>query len=324
MLNRAPDFPSVPISDIEELATLWVRAGQRQCRSERTIQGRAEFTEKFLWFLRHRSLEAVGPEQIEDFVHYLRTGKTEPGGRWGNARMTKPLRPVSICDYYRSCRGFFRWSYRKGFIDATPMDRVEAPRAPSEVKPALTHEEVELLLGAARRSSFPLRDTAVITLLYDSGVRASELLGLKVGDIDLKRGRFQVLGKGNKVRPVFVEQEASEALLLYRRKLNRGAEEPLFVAESGPNMRKALTRSGLLQLVKRLAKAAGIECNVHQLRRTFATHSRINGASLEGIRDMLGHTSIKMTLVYCSLAEADIERQHRQCSPADRLRRRDG
>ncbi|HEX8238066.1 MAG TPA: tyrosine-type recombinase/integrase [Abditibacteriaceae bacterium] len=321
MLETAPVFSKLPLTDIEEMASLWLRSGERRGQSPRTIECKKDFTEKFLWFLKHKEFEAVGAPEIEEFLHYLQVGHREPGGRWGNPQMTRPLRPVSICDYYRYCRGLFSWAYKKGYISCSPMERIEPPLARSEVKQALSAEQVDRLISVARRSENPARDVAIITLLYDTGIRASELINLKVGDIDLKNGRFMVQGKGNKLRPVFFQEETAEALLLYRNKARRRDDQPLFVAEGGKGKGKALTRSGLLQLVQRLGAQAGFSVTVHQLRRTFATHILRNGATLNGVRDMLGHSSIKMTLVYCSLAEADIENQHRQYSPAARLKK---
>lgn len=157
-------------------------------------------------------------------------------------------------------------------------------------------------------------------MLFDSGIRASELIGLKVRDVDIQAGTFQVCGKGNKRRSCYLGKATTRALMAYRRKVKLPQDAPLFPSASGGSVGEPLTRSGLLQLIKRLGQRAGVETNVHKLRRTFATTILQNGSDIVAVRDLLGHSSIHMTLKYLAVAQSHIEAQHRQHSPADRLK----
>ena len=179
-----------------------------------------------------------------------------------------------------------------------------------------------MLLRAARLSENPKRDEAIVMLLLDSGVRASELVQLKVKDIDLKNAKFVVLGKGNKLRSCYFGKKTCAVLLRYLRAAKLDSDSPLFLGTRGTGSRQALTRSGLLQLLQRLGRVVGVEVNVHQMRRTFATTILENGSNLVAVRDMLGHSTITMTLKYLSISQSHIESQHRENSPGDHLHRK--
>jgi len=198
------------------------------------------------------------------------------------------------------------------------MERIKPPKAREEIKQPLNTEQVETLLAAARRSNNPKRNEAILMMLFDSGVRASELVQVKVQDVDIKRGTFEVIGKGNKKRLCFAGTATNRALMVYLRKSKLQPGEPLFptIKDGKP---QHMTRSGLLHLIKRLGKAAGVAVNVHQMRRTFATNILEDGTDIVAVRDMLGHTNIQMTLKYLSVSQAHIESQHRRHSPGDRL-----
>jgi integrase/recombinase XerD len=110
--------------------------------------------------------------------------------------------------------------------------------------------------------------------------------------------------------------------MVYLRKAKLAADAPLFPAASGRGVGEPLTRSGLFHLIQRLGKVAGVAVNVHQMRRTFATTILQNGSDIVAVRDMLGHSTIHMTLKYLNVAESHIEAQHRKFSPGDRLKLR--
>jgi hypothetical protein len=143
MLETAPVFSKLPLSDIEQMASLWLRTGERRGQSPRTIECKKDFFQKFIWFLKHKEFEAVGAPEIEEFLHYLHVGHLEPGGRWGNPQMIKPLRPVSICDYYRCCRTLSSWLTGRATLSSS-MDGIEPSLARNEVKQALSSEQVDL------------------------------------------------------------------------------------------------------------------------------------------------------------------------------------
>ena len=155
--------------------------------------------------------------------------------------------------------------------------------------------------------------------LFDTGVRATELCSLKMQDVDLYACHAKVLGKGNKSRSVYFGRRCGRVVRTYLRREFRTPTHPLFTAQHAD---VALTRSGLLQIVNRLGKRAGIQvtrCSPHTFRHTFAVEFLRAGGNVFSLQQILGHTSLQVTQRYVALAQADIQAQHRQFSPGDRL-----
>ncbi len=233
----------------------WLLHHEYQNRSAATTETRRVFTKNFLWFLKQRGFAECGLSELRQFFHYLRSGHEELGWCWGNPRLNKPLRPVSIKDYYNCLRTFFEWAVAENILSESPLERVIRPQAREEIKQPLSTEQSQALLRAAKLSTNPYRDEAMLLMLLDSGVRASELIGIRVGDVDLKANCFEVTGKGNKKRMCYLSKQTAKALLVYLRKTKLPPTASLFPSTRG-NL-EPMTRSGLLQLIKRLAKAAG-------------------------------------------------------------------
>jgi len=157
--------------------------------------------------------------------------------------------------------------------------------------------------------------------MLDTGILASELCGLRFNDVDIVSRKAIVLGKGNKHRSVYFGRETGRLLWQYVREEGIEGTEPLFLSTK----RNAFTRRGLLQLIERLGDAAGVEatrCSPHTLRHAFAVMLLRGGGSVFTLKEMLGHTDLAMTSRYVSLAQADVQNQHRQFSPVERLRGR--
>lgn len=282
-------------------------------QSPRTIETRRVFLRNFLWFLERRGYETCGVPQLRQFFHYLMHGHEEPGGRWGQSRFNRPVRPITVMDYYTCLRSFFDWMAAQQVIRDTPFAAIPKPQVREEVKTSLSAEQIEALLRAAGESAAPKRNAAILALLLDTGCRASELVSMRRKDLDLANRRCRVLGKGDKYRTLFFGERTAEALSHYLREqgANLGEETPLFPSARGSD---SLTRSGLLHLIKRLGQRAGIKdaACVHALRRSFAVQMLRNGANVFSVQAMLGHTNLQQTRKYCALALADSEAQHRR------------
>jgi site-specific recombinase XerD len=205
------------------------------------------------------------------------------------------------------------------------MKKVPSPMVRTDIKQPLSADQVRRLLRAARSSRQPRRDEALLLFLADTGVRASELVSLKIGDIDFQSRAFKVRGKGNKIRQGYLGAAVTKALKVYCRSRNCLPDEYLFPSERSycTGISEPLTRSGVQQLLTRLAEAAGITGQVspHQFRRFAAVEFLRGGGNVFALQNILGHSSLTMTRRYCALAEADVEAQHRQFSPVDRLLR---
>jgi site-specific recombinase XerD len=323
MQNLPPSFtisdPALDVSKLERYAEGWLLSGDISQHSHRTLEARRDIVNKLLWFLRHKRLDTCGTLELRQFLAYLTHGHREPGGRWGNPHMTKPVRPRTVKDYHGHLRTLFRWIVAEGGLNVSPMDRIPVPTARADQIQPFTSEQLNALFAAARRGRHPRRDEAILLFLLDTGVRASELCDLRLKDVDSSGRRATVLGKGNKHRTVSFQKTTARALWQYLKEDEREVDDPLFISERG----EPFTRSGLLQLIERLGKAAritAVRCSPHTFRHTFAVEFLRAGGNVFTLQQMLGHTSLHMTNRYVALAQADIENQHRQFSPVERLK----
>ena len=204
------------------------------------------------------------------------------------------------------------------------MSRLRPPKASSDQIIAFTDEHLIKLERATAASEHPRRDLAIHFLLFDSGMRASELCSLKFRDFDLQGRQCTVLGKGNKRRTVYFGSKARKALWNYLKEQPRDLDDAVFMADRGKNHQEALTRSGLRQIIHRLGVKAGLQgvrCSPHTYRHTFAISILRAGGNVFSLQQLLGHTNLSVTQRYCALAQGDLENQHRQFAPADRLGR---
>lgn len=325
MQNSPPSFIktecSLATAKILRCAEGCLFSGDIDQHSSRTIGARRDIIDKRLWFLKHKSFETCGTHELRQFLGYVTNGHKEPGGRWGNPHMTKPVRPRTVHTYHGHLRTFFRWLVAEGEMEASPMERIPVPTSRADQIQPFTSAQVNALLAAAKQSRHARRDEAVLYFLLDTGLRASELCSLKIKDVDMTGRRCTVLGKGNKHRLINFQKTTAKALWQFLKEDAREPEDPLFISERGD----PLTRSGLLQLIERLGTAAKIStarCSPHTFRHTFAVEFLRAGGNVFSLQQMLGHTSLHMTNRYVALAQADIENQHRQYSPVERLKNR--
>ena len=217
-----------------------------------------------------------------------------------------PVAPATLQRKAACLRSFYRHLRREGILDRDPTADLRAPRKSQRLPEVLTRDEVGRLLSAPRGTDpAALRDRALLELMYACGLRASEAIGLHVGDIDLRGGVLRARGKGSKERLVPVGREAIAAARAYlqrgRPRLVAGGDEPhLFVNHRGAG----LTRQGLYKIVQRHARSAGLDGRMspHTLRHTFATHLLAGGCDLRSLQEMLGHADIATTQIYTHLS----------------------
>lgn len=322
--SGSPVGSSISVDELEMQLQNWLEEGQIRYWSKRTLDDRKQNTGKLLWFLRERGFTSCGVRELRAFLAYLTTSHEQPGGRWGSGAR-QPLSPGRVHKYYGDLRTLFRFIVAEGGLETSPMELLRPPvRRADQVQP-FTLEEVDALIAAACRSRHPRRNEAIVKFLLDTGCRASELCSLKVGDVDWQARRCTVLGKGNKSRLLLFGGVTKKALWRYLQEDPRNPDQPLFAADRGTRAGDALTRSGLLQLIERLGKAAKLEncrCHPHKFRHTMAVTFLRNGGNVFTLKELLGHTTLAMTSNYVALAQADLENQHRQFSPVDSLGRR--
>ena len=257
----------------------------------RDLASLAEFAEK-----REMAVEVMGRRDLEAFVRGL---------------MSKGLSPRSVARMVASVRGFFKFLAIERKLDESPAADLRAPRAWPALPKFLDLDDVDRLL-AAPGTSTPrgLRDKALLEVLYASGMRVSELVALRPGDLNLENGYLTCIGKGDKQRIVPVGQDAVEWLRRYMREgraalLGQRSSLWLFVNARGGR----LSRVGFWKILKAYGIQAGItrEISPHVLRHSFATHLLERGADLRAIQVMLGHADLSTTQIYTHVLEARLK-----------------
>jgi integrase/recombinase XerD len=222
--------------------------------------------------------------------------------RYLNSLYGKDLSSRSIARHLSAVRSFYHFLLSEGQISGDPTEHLSSPKQWSTIPKFLNREQIEKLI-AAPDSSKPsgLRDRAMFELLYATGIRVSELIGLRTSWLDAGMGLIRVTGKGNKQRIIPVHREALVAIQCYlsegRPALLKGRTSPhLFVTARGG----AMTRQAFWASIKLNGKKAGIFHNLspHVLRHTFATHLLEGGADLRSVQTMLGHADLSTTEIY--------------------------
>ncbi len=216
-------------------------------------------------------------------------------------------------------RGFYRYLVREGVTPQDPTARVDSPRLGRPLPKTLSETDVERLLAApAGEAPEALRDVAMLELLYATGLRVSELVGLRLAQVDLNRGVLVVLGKGARERLVPVGETALERIETYLTKA-RGAllggqvSDALFVTRRGGGM----TRQAFWHRLRHYARLAGFERlpSPHTLRHAFATHLLNHGADLRAVQMLLGHADLSTTQIYTHVARERLKALHARHHP---------
>jgi integrase/recombinase XerD len=239
-----------------------------------------------------RRIEALDRQALEAFIR-------EQRGRG--------LAPRSVARAVAAIRGFFRFLVLDRVLDSSPADDLRPPRAWPALPGFLSIEEVDTLIGQPDVSTtLGLRDRAMIELLYATGLRVSELVGVRLADLHLEEQYLTCIGKGSKERLVPIGEQATGWIRTYassaRRELLKGRASPrLFLNARGG----ALSRVGFCKLLKRHALTAGLPRTIspHVLRHSFATHLLERGADLRAIQLMLGHADLSTTQIYTHVLE---------------------
>ena len=214
--------------------------------------------------------------------------------------------PSTLARKVACMRSFYRHLRREGLIEHDPTAELRGPPKPQRLPRVLTRGEVSRLLSSPRGTdALALRDRALLEVMYACGLRASEAVGLSLGDVDLEEGLLCARGKGAKERLVPIGRQALGALEAYSRRgrpllVGNGVQDRLLVNHRGG----ALTRQGLYKIVQRYAAAAGLASKMspHTLRHTFATHLLAGGCDLRSLQEMLGHADLATTQVYTHLS----------------------
>ncbi len=272
--------------------------------SHNTVQAYEQDVNLFESFIDElgQTLQTMNSELFIFFMTYLR--------QRGDSTRTLARRLSSL-------RNFFNWCIEKNFLSENPTLFVDKPKISSLLPSVLSYSETINLLGAPDLSQkLGYRDKVILELLYASGIRVSELIGIKLIDLDLDQGIVKVFGKGSKERYIPLHMEASKLILEYLQNIRlcfKPIEHYVFLNRSG----KRLTRQAIWKIIKRYAIIAGINkiISPHTLRHTFATHLLDGGADLRSVQLLLGHADMSATELYTHVQSERLRNIHKAFHP---------
>jgi len=296
-------------------------------RSPRTIFWYLEILERYFAFLKAspllKPIEQLGTHELISYILHLQNTD-----RWPNRpnieKKTGKLSPYSVQGQVRAIKAFWSWLQRESHVDDNPLAKFPLPKVPEKPVNVLTIDQINKLLNLIDRSTHKgLLHYLILLILLDTGIRVSELVHLRIDDMDLQHNRLQVLGKGQKVRSVFISKLTKNHLTHYlnycRAQQICSAPSPyLFSTPDGEH----ISVNSIQQFLRRLANRAGldgIKCSPHIFRHTFATHAVANGANLFALRDIMGHATLQTTMKYTHLQPHDLQIQHAKFSPVANL-----
>lgn len=275
--------------------------------SEKTIESYSRDLSRYFRFLHSHGKKDVSNQDTSFILKHLIALRDSGLGARSRAR------------HLVSLRGFYRFLVQENVLQHDPARLVDLPKSGLKLPDVLSVQDVERLLHSPNmKKPIGSRDAAMIELLYAAGLRVSELVNVRLQDVNLEAGFVRVLGKGSKERIVPIGQHAAEKIARYvkdaRPTLLKETVSPyLFVARAG----KPMTRQGFWKLLRNYALKAGLNKKIspHSLRHSFASHLLEGGADLRAVQVMLGHVDISTTQIYTHVARDHLKKVHDKYHP---------
>ena len=270
--------------------------------SENTVKSYNRDLIKFKEYFKNKNASNITKKDIQKYIDHL----------------NKNLEPRSISRNISTLKSLYKYLKLNKIVDQNPMDTINNPKTKKTLPKVLSEEEVNKLLDIDLNNDFDYRNKAMLELMYSSGLRVSELINLKVNDIDLNNESVRIYGKGSKERIIPLNEYTVEALNQYitnhRRELfKHGENNYLFLNNHGNPM----TRQGFFKILKKIAQEKNIktEFSPHTLRHSFATHLLKYGADLRSIQELLGHSDISSTQIYTHVTNEKLQKNYEEYHP---------
>ena len=277
-------------------------------RAPKTLENYGRYLNRFIGFAKIKNVEDMSEETIRQYRLYLNRLRDHEG---------QPLKKVTQNYHIIALRNFLKYMAKRG-IKCVSAEKVELGKQEDREVTFLERNELNRLLEAPEgQSLIAMRDRAILHTLFSTGMRVSELCSLNRDEIDTKRGELSVMGKGSKIRLVFLSPEAKESLQIYLDKRS-DVDEALFIRipKTGNYSKESnlrLTPRTIQRIVKKYAIKAGIigkSVSPHKLRHSFATDLLRNGADIRSVQSLLGHSSVTTTQIYTHVTDKQLKEVH--------------
>ena len=271
--------------------------------STNTIESYRLDLQKFLEFNKNKDIDNISNDDLKKYVKHLKE---------------IDLNEKSISRNISCLKSFYKFLIIGKYVNNNPSDSLFMPKIKKSLPKILTEDEVLKLLDITLNDNFSYRNKAMIELMYATGLRVSELINLKLQDIDLNQNIVRIVGKGNKERVIPIGEYASEYLEKYvynyrGSMIKQNNTEYLFLNNHG----KKMTRQGFFKIIKNIAKEKGItkDLSPHTIRHSFASHLLKYGADLRTIQELLGHSDISTTQIYTHITNEELKKNYENFHP---------
>ena len=271
--------------------------------SNNTILSYRQDLMKYSKFNKNKKLDNINKNDIKKYIEYLKK---------------QNLNDKSVSRNISSVRAFYKFLLVEKYITNNPIRDVKMPKTRKSLPKTLSMDEIDTLLNIELTDNYSYRNKAILELMYATGLRASEVINLKLSDIDLKMALIRTIGKGNKERIIPIGDYAYDSLAEYISKyrltlIKKENNDYLFLNNHG----KKLTRQGLFKIIKKIASEKNIKTDFspHTLRHSFASHLLQNGADLITIQELLGHSDISTTQIYTHISNEQLKKNYEDFHP---------
>lgn len=275
--------------------------------SELTIKNYYNDLTEFSLYIK-KDLTRVKKEDIKSYLKYL---------------FDKDNSNRTVSRKISTLKSFYKYLKENDVIKSSPALSIKYPKADKKLPNFVHYNELESIINATKKDTFYERDDSIIELMYATGVRVSELVNIKLDDIDFETNSIRILGKGSYMRTVYFGEYARDAIFKYmnglRIKLLNGKEsEYLFLNKNGNN----ITTRGIQKIIDKIVSETEVKTKVspHTLRHTFATHLLDNGCDLRSVQELLGHKNINTTEVYTHVTSERLKDVYFKSHPRGRFK----
>lgn len=269
--------------------------------SSETTKNYKDDLDKFYMYLKERNITETNYQTIKAYIFYLHSLK---------------LSNKTISRKISSLRSYYKYLYKNKYIDNNPMILISNPKEEHYLPNYLNYSDLNELLSLPNKTTnLGLRDLLIIELFYSTGIRLSELVNIKIKDINFNENKIKILGKGNKERYVYYGHVCSDLIQEYlniRHDITKKITDYLIVGEQGE-----LTGRMVEYIIKKYIKKSDIKGKIspHTLRHTFATHLLNEGADIRSVQELLGHSNLKTTSIYTHISNERLRSVYLSCHP---------